>query len=49
MNAIAEKISIFEKYMSPQEARDYVEGSAEKYDPVVLRITPNQILSYDYS
>jgi nitroimidazol reductase NimA-like FMN-containing flavoprotein (pyridoxamine 5'-phosphate oxidase superfamily) len=48
-DAIAEKISIFEKYVTPQEARSYVQGSAEKHVPVVLRIEPTDLISYDYS
>jgi PPOX class probable F420-dependent enzyme len=48
-NAIEKRASIFERYMPAEDARGMAAGLAQAFVPVVIRITPRQIISYDYS
>ena len=48
-DVIAKRASIFERYMSPEDARESAEGLAKNFVPVVIRIQPKQIISFDYS
>ncbi len=48
-DVLAKRIAIFEKYMPSENAREAVEGLASAFTPVVIRIKPQHISSYDYA
>jgi PPOX class probable F420-dependent enzyme len=48
-DVIAKRALIFERYKSPEDAREYAADLANNYTPVVIRIKPQKIVSYDYS
>jgi len=48
-NVIPTRISIFEKYMGAEDAPGLAEKLASTWTPVVIRIKPDQIISFDYS
>jgi general stress protein 26 len=48
-NVIAKRASIFERYKTPEDARKFAEDLANNYEPVVIRIKPKRMTSYDYS
>jgi PPOX class probable F420-dependent enzyme len=48
-DVITKRASIFERYMSAEDARDFASGLAKSYAPVVIRVKPNRMISYDYS
>lgn len=48
-DVIAKRASIFERYKSPEDAREYAEDLANNYTPVVIRIKVKHFVSYDYS
>ncbi len=48
-DVIAKRISIFERYKSPEAAREQAMGLANNYTPVIIRVTPKRITSYDHS
>ena len=48
-DVIAKRASIFERYRSPEDAREFAADLANNYTPVVIRIKPQKVVSYDYS
>jgi PPOX class probable F420-dependent enzyme len=48
-DVLAKRIAIFEKYMPRENAREAVTGLASSFTPVVIRIKPQRISSYDYA
>jgi nitroimidazol reductase NimA-like FMN-containing flavoprotein (pyridoxamine 5'-phosphate oxidase superfamily) len=48
-DVIAKRISIFERYMSIDDARQAASDLAKQFTPVIIRIKPKRMTSYDYS
>ena len=48
-DVIEKRIKIFEKYMSNQDARNLALDLASQFEPVIIRIKPKRISSYDYA
>jgi nitroimidazol reductase NimA-like FMN-containing flavoprotein (pyridoxamine 5'-phosphate oxidase superfamily) len=48
-DVISKRIAIFERYMPTENARGLATGLADNYAPVVIRVTPKRITSWDYS
>jgi hypothetical protein len=48
-DVIPTRISIFEKYLGHEDAPGLAEKLANTWTPVVIRIKPDQIISFDYS
>lgn len=48
-DVIAKRASIFERYESFEEAQESAKGMAKRFVPVVIRIKPKQVISFDYS
>ena len=48
-DVVAKRISIFERYMPAENARKLATGLANSYAPVVIRVKPKRMTSYDYS
>ena len=48
-SVIPKRVSIFEKYMEPQDAAGLAERLANTWSPVVISIKPERIVSFDYS
>jgi PPOX class probable F420-dependent enzyme len=49
VDVIAKRITIFERYMPAENARKFAADLANNYAPVVIRVKPKRITSYDYS
>jgi PPOX class probable F420-dependent enzyme len=47
-DVVAKRASIFERYKTPEDARKYAADLANNYTPVVIRVKPKRITSYDY-
>jgi PPOX class probable F420-dependent enzyme len=47
-DVLAKRIAIFEKYMPGEDARGLAEALADSWAPVVIRVKPTQVTSYDY-
>jgi nitroimidazol reductase NimA-like FMN-containing flavoprotein (pyridoxamine 5'-phosphate oxidase superfamily) len=48
-DVVAKRISIFERYMPAENARKLAADLANSYAPVVIRVKPKRLTSYDYS
>ena len=48
-DVVAKRISIFERYMPAENAQKLATGLANNYTPVVIRVKPRRMTSYDYS
>ena len=48
-DAAAKRVPIFAKYMAAERAEQMAYGLAEQFEPVIIRIRPEQIVSYDYA
>jgi len=48
-DVIAKRITIFERYMPTENARKFAEDLASTFVPVIIRVKPTNIVSYDYS
>jgi nitroimidazol reductase NimA-like FMN-containing flavoprotein (pyridoxamine 5'-phosphate oxidase superfamily) len=48
-DVVAKRTSIFERYKTPEEARKMAEDLATKFTPVIIRVKPKCMSSYDYS
>jgi nitroimidazol reductase NimA-like FMN-containing flavoprotein (pyridoxamine 5'-phosphate oxidase superfamily) len=48
-DVIPKRISIFEKYMDPARASGLADRLAGTWTPVVIRIKPDRIISFDYT
>jgi nitroimidazol reductase NimA-like FMN-containing flavoprotein (pyridoxamine 5'-phosphate oxidase superfamily) len=49
MDVIAKRITIFERYMPTENARKFAADMASTFVPVIIRVKPTHIVSYDYS
>lgn len=48
-NAASKRVAIFERRLSTEDSTTYARRLAEKWRCVIIRITPNKIVSFDYS
>lgn len=49
-DAVSKRISIFERYFGDRDsAEDYARKLADKWQPVLVRIKPTNIISFDYT
>ncbi len=48
-DVVAKRISIFERYMPAENAQKFATGLANFYAPVVIRVKPERMTSYDYT
>ena len=48
-NVLEKRIDIFEKYMTSDDARQLATKLASSFVPVIIRIKPTRISSYDYA
>lgn len=48
-DVVAKRALIFERYRSPEAARELAADLANNYAPVVIRVKPKRMTSYDYS
>ena len=48
-DVVAKRALIFERYRSPEDARKLAANLANNYAPVVIRVKPTRMISYDYS
>jgi|SRR5579872_4063578 len=47
-NVIAKRVTIFQKYMPKENAEGLAQGLAKLRKPVVIRVAPKKMVSYDY-
>ena len=48
-DAAAKRVPIFAKYMSAERVKQMAHSLAAQFEPVIIRIRPGQIISYDYA
>jgi general stress protein 26 len=48
-DVVPKRASIFERYMSAEDAREMAADLASRFQCVVIRIKPQKVTSYDYS
>lgn len=48
-NAVAKRASIFEKSMPAEQAAKFAQGLARQYAPIIIRVTPERMVSFDYA
>ena len=48
-DVITKRIAIFERTRSREEAEDYARKLSDKWECVIVRVTPKRIASFDYS
>jgi nitroimidazol reductase NimA-like FMN-containing flavoprotein (pyridoxamine 5'-phosphate oxidase superfamily) len=48
-DVIAKRVAIFERYMPTENAQQLATGLASTHVPVIIRIKPSRVISYDYS
>ena len=49
-NVIEKRVAIFEKYgRSHEQALEFTQALANKWEPVIIRITPDRVVSFDYT
>lgn len=48
-DVIPKRIAIFERYMPTENAQQLASGLASNYNPVIIRVKPKHMTSYDYS
>ena len=48
-DAVAQRVTIFTKYMDSKQATRTANQLAEAFAPVIIRIRPQQTISYDYA
>lgn len=48
-DVIAKRAAIFERYMPAENALKFATELASSYTPVVIRVKPRRVISYDYS
>lgn len=47
-NAADKRVPIFAKYVATERAEQMAHSMAEKFEPVIIRVRPERIISYDY-
>jgi PPOX class probable F420-dependent enzyme len=48
-NVIPTRISIFAKYLDPDDAPGLADRLASSWKPVIVRVKPEQVITFDYS
>jgi nitroimidazol reductase NimA-like FMN-containing flavoprotein (pyridoxamine 5'-phosphate oxidase superfamily) len=48
-DVIAKRVAIFERHMPTENAQQLATGLASTHVPVIIRIKPSRVISYDYS
>lgn len=48
-DAVSKRAAIFEKYMSTDDAQQYATRMASNFAPVIIRVKPKRLTSYDYA
>lgn len=49
-DAASKRVTIFERYFGDyQAAKDYADALAQKWEPVIIRVKPTKIISFDYT
>ena len=48
-DVMSKRTAIFENYMPPDQAAGFAQGLAAKWEPVIIRVKPDRIVSFDYS
>jgi hypothetical protein len=49
-HVIEKRVAVFEKYgRSPEQALAFTQALANKWEPVIIRVRPDRIVSFDYS
>ena len=48
-DVIAKRVLLFQKYMSKENAEGLANGLAKLRKPVIIRVTPKKMISYDYA
>ena len=48
-DAAAKRVPIFAKYVTPERAEQMATGLAEQFEPVIIRVRPDRVISYDYA
>jgi len=48
-DVIAKRVAIFERYMPTENAQQLATGLANTHVPVIIRVKPSHVISYDYS
>jgi nitroimidazol reductase NimA-like FMN-containing flavoprotein (pyridoxamine 5'-phosphate oxidase superfamily) len=48
-DVVAKRTSLFENYMPSDEAAGLAHGLADQFEPVIIRVRPERIVSYDYN
>lgn len=48
-DVIAKRAAIFERYMKPEEALNFAQILKGHFEPVIVRVKPVKMISYDYS
>jgi len=49
-DAAVKRVTIFERYFGDHDAaKDYADKLAKKWEPVIIRITPTKVISFDYT
>lgn len=48
-DAAAKRAPIFAKYMPRERAEELAHGLAEQFDPVIIRVRSERMISYDYA
>jgi len=48
-DVIPKRIALFEKYMPTEDAVGFAESLAASWEPVIIRVKPQQRITFDYS
>ena len=48
-DVIAKRVTLFETYMSSEDALQLAAGLAGNFTPVIIRVKPDRVTSWDYS
>jgi PPOX class probable F420-dependent enzyme len=48
-DVMSKRVAIFEKYMPRDDAIKFAEMMASSYTPVIIRVRPTRVSSYDYA
>ena len=48
-DVLTKRVDIFEKHMSREEARELATRLANDFAPIIIRVKPKRVSSYDYS
>jgi len=48
-DVVAKRVAIFEKYMPHEDAQEFATLMAARFDPVIIRVTPDRLTSWDYA